>query len=634
MYKKMFFLLPIILFLYSCKKAESPQVAQIKYTATIDALKGVPGESVFIRFDQPVKKEILQISLNNTGVKAYLINDSLYSFIVPVISPGDYDITFQEIALQSKLNLSIGSYPVIPQPQIVIDSFSIAINNSIDSLMKLSNAAVAPINKEIIPFVKQLQEEWNTAYASLSADEKNQLAYFVREHKIDFTSLTSTALPAIYYKGLADKYRDPGEELIKVAKEFVVRKVIAVGTIPVLLTSLGIFIYAPNPYSAALVSASFLSYIITREAATKKVEEFSKLNGVVEAITDISSNAVNKVTQTIRTQSSGYTSTSTIPEFKPDIAQLVKMKVEFRNLIKTDIGIHDNISNAIKQDEEFVNEDKRVTNSFEKIKNLLKKVNLNWVIYSSKIPTAIIKKTAYVVPASSIAIKSVSDNRLAYIASEADSGINVKISSAVAENINFNLVVGYKSNLINKSLEKSFPAKYLGAIDTAAVLVSHGKWQAVSGTDIDSLPVNVLRTGYGSTVGNGAGGITKVCTHVLTSKYINSADIQFYDGIVKKGFLNQSESGERMEPLPDLPNCNSSPFVKVSYIDPDTFEWQYLPILKVIRIKVTTPNNNGLADTGAFIDLKIISFSRSKMELQFIDGINNAPPSAIRYTFN
>lgn len=629
---KIFHLLLLSLIFFACKKTETIAIDPIKYTATIDLDKVVAGEMATIRFSQSIKKPIIQVNLNAISAKAYAINDSVYSLIVPVISAGDYNVTFQDIALQNKLNLSVRSYAIISQPQIVVDSFSTAINNSIDSLIKLANSPVAAINSAIIPFVKQLQEELNSSYTSLTADEKSQFAYFIRQNKIDFTSLTSSALPAIYYNTSTDNFRDPGEELIKVSQEFVARKIIAIGTIPVLLGTSALLVLSPNPLTAALFSASFLSYVIAREAAIKKAGEVGKLNGVVESILDISSNSQNQVTQFIKNQQASNTilSTTDIPSFKPDIAKIVTMTVEYRNLVKTDLGLHNNISAAIKGDEDFVNEDKTVDNNFQKVKSLLKKVNLNWISYSSKIPTGVTKKVAYKIPATSMLLKSVSDNRLTYTSSNADTGLLVKINSTVAENINFNMTIGYKSNLINKSIEKSFPAKYLGAIDTAAVLVSHGKWTAISGTDMDGDSVNVIRNNYGTVVGS-----TRVCVNILTAKSKVGADIQFNDGVLKTGVLNQTQDYEGMSPMPTLPNCTPGPFsFKDVNKDTDTFEWQYLPNLKVIRIKVTTPNNKGLTDTGVFLDLKIISFSSTKMELLFLNGIDNAPPTTIRYVFN
>lgn len=619
-----------LLFL-ACKKNDTKGIEPIKYTATISLLKAEPGEQATIRFSQAIKKEVLSVNLNTVPIKAYPLNDSIYSFIVPVIAPGDYNVTFQDLPLLSKLNLSIVSYPIITQAQPIVDSFSNAVNKSIDSLVKLSNSPVAPINKVIIPFVKQFQEELNTSYASLTTEEKVQFAYFVRQNKIDFSSLTSSTLPPLFYNNSIDNFRDPGEELIKVSQEFAARVVIAVGTIPVLLGSAGLFIYSPTPFTATLLSASFLGYIIAREAASKKGAEVGKLNGVVETLTDIFSSNQNNSTQFIKNLQSEISilSTHSIPSFKPNVPKIITFKVEFRNLIKTDVGLHNNITAAIKSDEDIVAEDKNIELKFAKAKTLLKKVNLDWVSFTSKIPNSIIKKVAYSVPASSIVLKSISDNRLTYTSTNLDTGISVRVNSAIAQNIDFNLSIGYKSNLINKNIEKTFPAKFLGAIDTAAVLVSHGKWQAISGTDKDGVPVNVQRTNFGNMVGG-----TRVCADVLTAKYIDSTDIQFFDGVLKNGTLNQSENGEQMNPFPTLPNCSPSPFGKVKSIDADTFEWQYLPSLKVIRIKITTPNNRGLADTGVFLDLKIISFSSSKMELEFINGIDNAPASKMRYVFN
>jgi hypothetical protein len=256
MSKNFFNIFFLSLFFLACKKNDTIAVEPIKYTATISLLNAVPGEQATIRFSQAIKKEVLSVNLNTVSIKAYPLNDTIYSFIVPVIAAGDYNVTFQDIPLLSKLNFSIVSYSVITQAQPIVDSFSNAVNQSIDSLVKLSNSPVAPINKAIIPFVKQLQEELNSSYTSLTTEEKIQFAYFIRKNKIDFSSLTSSALPPSYYNNSIDNFRDPGEELIKVSQEFTARVIIAVGTIPVLLGSTGLFIYSPTPFTATLLSCT------------------------------------------------------------------------------------------------------------------------------------------------------------------------------------------------------------------------------------------------------------------------------------------------------------------------------------------------------------------------------------------
>ncbi|WP_439504313.1 hypothetical protein [Sediminibacterium sp.] len=450
--------------LLGCKKNDITPSESIKYNATVEVIKGIPGESATIRFSQAVKKSSLKGTMNTTDIEVYAINDSVYNFILPVVPAGEYDIKFQDISLLSKLNISIKPYPIVTQAQPVIDSFSTAFSNAIDSLTKLSNSAIAPIDKAIVPLFKQFQEEFNTAYASLTANEKLKLAYFLREHKIDYAGLTTKPISPIYYNAQLGGYSDPSEELIRLAKDYTTKVILAAGSVPFLIGSTAAFAAFPNPYTTVILIGSITTYVVLREAAIKRAEELGKLNGVVESITDIIPNDSRSIQQTIRSQQSDITNASTIPEFSAGIPKFLKMRVEYRNLIKTDIGLHENITGALKNDTDLEREDKRVADRFNQVKNALKKVNLNWVLYTSRIPNTAIKKVSYTVPASNIFIKSVSDNRLNYVASPADSGINVKLNSTVTENINFNMVVGFKSNLINKSFEKSLSAKYMGAV--------------------------------------------------------------------------------------------------------------------------------------------------------------------------
>lgn len=431
-----------LLLLFSCKKndAVTPSAENSNIKFSVDSTHVMPGDAVIIRSDKKVTAQEVNIAFNGTMVKGYAVKDSAYVFYVPVVIPGPVTVSIPGIENSNSIQLTVKDYAPISNPQTVIDDFVDKRNRSIDSITKVVEGSNFQPSPESIVLLNQIKEEWDLQMSRLSPADKNLLAYVLQKNSIDPAAFSFTAMPAGSFTARVSGIQsDVGDKLVATAKEYVTCVVACVASVPVLLTSAGVFLIAPNPVTGIIFLGVLTTFVVTREAANRKAQEVGRLKGVAEAITD------------------GVTERIAAAEFENGQEKEVRLTVKFRNLRSGDAGIQADISSSFSLENEFMTKDQEVKAIYTQAASKLEKLKAPYPSYAKTIGTGTTGSSDMSVDGENIIVKGASDPRVAVSSDLSNGKRKVKLTSTATEEIRFDLEVAYHRSLDGKEFTRNIP---------------------------------------------------------------------------------------------------------------------------------------------------------------------------------
>lgn len=430
-----------LLLLFSCKKGDSVSTAPEQETETTtlstNLTEIMPGDAVIIRSDKKITASEVDITFNSATVKGYAMKDTAYVFYVPVVTPGPVTVSIPGIAKSNTLQLTVKDYTPITDPQAVINDFVDKRNKAIEAITKEVAGNNFQPSAEAKLLLSQIKDEWEWQMSRLSPSDKQMLAYVLQKNAIDPTAFSFTEMPAGSFARING---DVGDQLVATAKEYVTYVVSYAATVPALLTSGGVFLLAPNPVTAVVFLGVFTTFVITREAATRKANEVGRLKGVAEAVTE------------------SYTQRVAAEMFEHGQEKEITMYVQFRNLIAADAGLQNDLAASFSKENEFMSADQEVKSVYTSAATKLEKLKTPYPSYTKIIGAQSAIGSDVKVEGAQIIVKGASDPRVEISSRLDGSTMKVKASStAKAESINFNLEVAYRRSIDGKEFTKTIP---------------------------------------------------------------------------------------------------------------------------------------------------------------------------------
>ena len=443
-----------MLFIIGCvKKEKGVEAPQQTVTLSLDSsyTAALPGDALIVKLNKRISINEVNIKLGNATVKGYANGDSAYVFLVPVLAPGAVSLSIPEIVRSNTLTLTIKNYTPISNAQTVINTFITKRNSAIDSITKVVTGSNFQPSPESVTLINQLNEEWNTQMASLSAADKELLAYVLERNMPDPSQSSFTALPPGYFGKMEGVQSDVGDKLVAAAKVYVTVQTVCISTIPPLVVSGIAFLLAPNPISALIFLGLFTTFVISRESAIRRGQEVGKLKGVAEAITG----------STIQR--------TTAVEFFNNTEKTVTMNVGFRNLKTGDETIQSDIANSFIREQTFATKDKEVESIYNQAKAKTTKLKAVYPGFTPTIGRQTPTSMNVPVEGGYIIVKSVSDNRINFTSTITGTSRKVKITSTATTEFNFNLLVAYKRTLDNKEITQTIACLYKPEFDSTSL---------------------------------------------------------------------------------------------------------------------------------------------------------------------
>lgn len=443
----------LVLLSVACNKKDkgNTEPAPSPVTLSLDSGSALPGDALIVKLNKRITLSEVNIQLGSSSAKGYAHGDSAYVFLMPVLAPGSVSLSIPAIERSNTLSITVRNYTPVTNAQTVINNFVAKRNSSIDSITKVVAGSNFQPSAESITLINQLKEEWDTQMASLSAADKELLAYVLERNMPDPAQSSFKPLPAGYYGKVEGVQSDVGDRLIAAAKVHVTVQTVCIATIPPLLVSGIAFLLAPNPVSGLIFLGLFTTFVISRESAIRRAQEVGKLNGVAEAITG---STVQRTTAV---------------EFYNNSEKTVTMTVGFRNLKTGDETIQPDIASSFSREQTFISKDKEVEAMYNKAKEKTTKLKAAYPSATGNIGKQAPTSMQLPIDAGNIIVKSVSDSRISFTSSINGSSRKVKISSSATTEFNFDLTVAYKRTLDNKEITQNIACYYKPEFDSTAM---------------------------------------------------------------------------------------------------------------------------------------------------------------------
>lgn len=403
----------------------------------------LPGDVVEVQVNKKVFIKEVEVLLNSTKLKGYLKGDSAYVFLVPVLNPGTYTLSIPQTKSSNTVNLTVVNYDPITNPQAILDEFVKKRNQSIDSLTKYvsSNSPFKPSSATLTQ-ISQLKEEWDLQIAKLTTSEKELLSYVMFRSMPVPTDYKLDTLPAKYYARLVNVQGDAADKLIASAKLYTTNVITCVGSIPVVLGAGVVFIAMPSPLTGSIFLAVYTTHLILKEVAAMQGQEVGRMKGIVEGITDAS-------TQRIQAET-----------FSNNTEKTISMSVGYRNLVQADESINVDVSSAFSSDRNLASGSKEVEKIFNSLTSLMTKLKGVYSPYQPLIGNMPVGMISLPVSGADIIIKRVSDNRILFSTTLSGNDRKIKIFSNSTIDINFDLTLAYVRKLDGKEITKVIPCVF------------------------------------------------------------------------------------------------------------------------------------------------------------------------------
>jgi len=432
-----------LVLLMSCSKNDDAKVDEpiSAYVLVTDEL--TPGDIVEIKSDKTLTFSNVDIVLNNTTIKAYKISDFSFVFTLPVIPPGKYSLQLPTIDKNLILDLNVKTYIPITNPTQVIATYIVTRNECFEEMKKNTSVVQSPTSPETLLMIDQIKQEWDYQYSQNNEKDKELLAYVLQKQKISPEWFkVSNDLPANYYNKISATASDTGDKLVSIAKTFVTYQVLAVGSIPFVIGSGGLFTIAPNPFTAVFFLVSFSSYVVSKEAARRRAMDVGSLKGVAEELTNFSAQKTAAL------------------QFSNNVEKKIGISVKFRNLKNSDAAIHPDIQASFSGESELVLKDNEVKSLYQKALQFTEKLKGSFLSYSPAIGTTSERSMVLPVAGSEIIVKGSSEPIITISSKMVGIDNLIKVSSTSTQDVNFNLKIAYKRKIDGKEIVKDIACIY------------------------------------------------------------------------------------------------------------------------------------------------------------------------------
>lgn len=484
---KVIYAIAILLLLVTCKKQDTKQPdptppVVAKVLLTLSRTNGTPGDIIEVRANTRVTDSEVAVVFNSITTKGYKTGDSVYLFVVPIITAGSATVAIPSLKNSNTPGFTVSNYTPIQNVQAVVTEFTTKRNNLIDSLIKVRPGYNLQPSAESIILLNQLKEEWEIQYSGLAPAEKELIAYVLQKNMPDPAAFTFTTNPASYYAKGSGMQVDVGDKLVAVAKVFVTTTVLSIATIPVVVSSAALFRFFPTPWTGALFLASWTSYVILKEVSAVKGAEVANLKGVMRSIlgADVQRN--------------------TTTEFTNNSEKNLSMSVSFENLASSDAGIQGDITNSFNKEDEFIREESGLIGYYNKVRLIFSKLKGAYTATTKKIGFASPKSMMIDLDGVDIKVKGVSDNRISYTTSITGTTKKIKVTSNSSADIDFMLQVAYERTLDGREFTRDIPCTFKATEPASVSIVSGNSQSAVGNATLANPLIVVVKDINGNTM--------------------------------------------------------------------------------------------------------------------------------------
>lgn len=260
-------------------------------TVTFATAGATPGTQVILETSFPLTASSYKITVGGKAVTLIKLEEKKAGFIMPLVAQGAINVDLASLGLKTQ-SYTVGAYTAITQPQQVIDGFINDLNKAVTQLETRMTDTIQTIPAEKVNLVKNLRANFNTLYATMNAEEKQELAYGLQKFRFNFSD------PLVNGRKVdnAAMLRDPGDDIVTLGKVVVTNVTLTVSAISISILGF----YAPEPTllskvlglaAGAYAAASFAETLRLTEKLADNIgqqgnfKEYSSENGRLAPVT-------------------------------------------------------------------------------------------------------------------------------------------------------------------------------------------------------------------------------------------------------------------------------------------------------------------------------------------------------------
>lgn len=454
----------------SCKKKDSIPDATIPSDklVTLITTSATPGQLVLAQANfQPIKSST-KIGVEGILVDAFALDSNKIMFIMPTLPTGNALIDFSNLGFSKKLPINVGTYTTITQPDIVLNSTKLKIDQIITKFNDYISSPIIKLDPKYNDILAYLKQNLNSNFASLSNQDQITLAYFLQNNIPDPNLFTLDTLNnSFYQRTYADS--DPSKRLISIG--LLLAKNIA--SVLIFANAGTLLAYSPDPtlITKLLALGFFTKAIVETVKLLSALDELGILKGLQ---TEISSYTMRTQADTMR--------------LVKDIPRNIIFTGTYRNLIQSDksstVPFFQSLFSAKNIFEKIYSD---ISNIYNKIISWFTNTPPNLPIYFDPIRTTINTKT-FALPGSKITLKNFSDPAIQINYSGNETSVTIQASSStITQNKAFSFNANYVDDILGVNLVKKVDALYQTSTSTTlttSAITSITATSAVSGGNI------------------------------------------------------------------------------------------------------------------------------------------------------
>lgn len=390
----------------------------------------------------------------STGV--FVMDSNRLGFIVPVKAAGTYTLKLNKDVFENNdISFTIGSYTAIATPAQEISTFSTNVTSRVSELNNLKTQGW-DIDQQNIDEINQLVAAYQSAISSLTPQEQEELAYFVKSNSLLAQPLAQITFTDSFY---AKAGIDPGDEMNMSGKAFVKSMIINISVASIL---------------GGLISVPDLSItkVVALGAAVTLAINMVHTSGILDKITKLIGTA-------------GEFDINTVKKFRPNINTSFIDRIRFRNLLDTDFNTQNYLGVIVDKTRVFERYWNNLQSGLQKISSWFTGAPNKLTGAAKKLVNSPTFKTFFA-KQEYITINNVTNNNINVTIVDVAGEKKLKATSNLTQKTNFKFDVTYKHPELGNTITKTVDAEFEPNSVTNPILqqmIDFGPWRTSTYSD-------------------------------------------------------------------------------------------------------------------------------------------------------
>lgn len=444
-------MLSLMLVVQGCKKDKNDDGGKPSLTLTKATYQ--PGEFAILQSNKGYGfTESFAGTIDGKSTAVFVLDSNRLAFIVPVKPAGNYVLNLQKDAFENnEISFAIGSYTPVANPTQEIANFGTNATSRVSELEALKNQHGYNISQQNIDEINQLIAAYQTAISSLSNEEKEELAYFVKSNGLLSAPIQPITFMDSFYTAKAAF--DPGDEMNIVGKDFVKSMIINISV----AGALGGLLSVPD---------LSITKVVALGAAVTLAINLAHTSSILDRMTNLIGTA-------------GEFDINSVKKFRPNINTSFIDRIRFRNLMDSDFNTQNFLGNIVDKARVFERYWNNLQSGLQKIASWFSGAPNKLSGTAKKLRDNPVFKTFFA-KQEYITINNITNNNINVTVVNTGGEMQLKATSNLTQKTNFKFDVTYTHPDLGHKITKTVDAEFDPNSASNPILdqmIQYGPWK-------------------------------------------------------------------------------------------------------------------------------------------------------------